>query len=201
MQAGRFLVPWLLLLLLAACTGLETREPTSPGWQAHRAQLEALQQWTATGKLALRTIDSSDSASMVWQQRYANTLLQLSGPLGVNATTLESDGQQLYIRQGDEQRTLDISTPEAIAANTGWDLPLPALVYWLKGLPAPESKLERLDFDEQNGLLRALRQDGWEVHYEKYGRFGDVTLPARLQIERGATRVKVIVTDWETAPR
>jgi outer membrane lipoprotein LolB len=190
---------WLALLLLAGCAGMEPREPTSPDWQAHRAQLEALQQWTASGKIALRTSDAAQSASMVWRQDYENTQLQLSGPLGVNATTIESDGQLLQIREGEEYRALDISTPEAIFQNTGWDLPLPALTHWLKGLPAPDATVQTLEFDEQTGLLRALRQDGWEVRYEMYGQFQGVTLPVRLQIERGTTRVKVIVARWETA--
>jgi outer membrane lipoprotein LolB len=199
MHTCRFLSLCLALLLLAGCAGLETTEPTSPDWQAHRAQLETLQQWTANGKLALRTSDSSESATMVWRQDHGNTQLQLSGPLGVNATTIESDGQLLHIREGEEHRTLDISTPEAILQNTGWDLPLRSLTHWLKGLPAPDPKAQRMDFDAQNGLLRGLLQDGWEVRYEKYGQFQGVTLPVRLQIERGTTRVKVIVANWETA--
>lgn len=201
MHFSQHLALWLTLSLLAGCAGVAPREPTSPDWQAHRAQLEALRQWTATGKIALRTSNASESASMVWRQDHQNTRLQLSGPLGVNATTLESDGQLLHVRRGEEHQTLDISTPEAIFESTGWDLPLPALVHWLKGLPAPDPDVQRLGFDDENGLLRYVRQDGWEVHYEQYGQFQGVTLPVRLQIERGATRVKVIVTRWDTASR
>lgn len=198
MQHSARLIPWLALLLLAGCAGMETQEPTSPGWQAHRAQLETLQQWTASGKLALRTSKASESASLVWRQDQQNTQVQLSGPLGMSATTIDSDGQQLHIRQGEEHRTLDVSSPEAILQNTGWDLPLPALTYWLKGLPAPDAKIQRMDFDEQTGLLRALAQDGWQVVYEKYGQFQGIALPVRMQIERGTTRVKVIVSQWQT---
>lgn len=198
MRSSVHLTLWLALLLVVGCAGLEPQEPTSPGWQAHRAQLEALLQWTASGKLALRTSDTSESAAMVWRQDHASTQLHLSGPLGMSATTIESDGQVLNIRQGDDVRTLDISSPEAILQNTGWELPLSSLAHWLKGLPAPDPKLQRLDFDEQSGLLRGLRQDGWEVRYERYGQFEGITLPVRLQIERGSTRVKVIVSHWET---
>jgi outer membrane lipoprotein LolB len=199
MHTGRRLALWLTLLLLAGCAGMAPREPTSPDWQAHRAQLESLQQWTATGKIALRTSSASESASLVWRQDHQSTQLHLSGPLGVNATTLESDGQLLHIHRGDEHQTLDISTPEAVFENTGWDLPLPALAHWLKGLPAPDPDVERLGFDKQTGLLRYVRQDGWEVNYEQYAQFQGVTLPVRLQIERGETRVKVIVARWDTA--
>jgi outer membrane lipoprotein LolB len=194
---ARQLTLWLSLALLAGCTGLAEREPTSAGWKAHSAQLAELQRWTANGKLALRTADASDSASMVWQQHDRDTHLQLSGPLGMGATTIESDGQQLDIRRGDEQQTLDISTPDAIMLNTGWDLPLHALTYWLKGLPAPDTDIQKLDLNPQTQVLQSLQQDGWDIRFESYGKFQSYILPTRLRIERGATLVKVVIAQWQ----
>lgn len=186
-----------MLALLAGCATVDTLEPTSAGWSTHREQLAALQQWTASGKLALRTANSSDSASMVWQQQQQHSLLQLSGPLGMGATTLDMRGDQLTIRQGDEYTVLDISTPEAILSNTGWELPLPALSYWLKGLPSPASRAQSLELDPTTDLLRTLQQDDWQVSFEKYGRFDAYVLPTRIQITRGATKAKVILSHWQ----
>jgi len=200
MLNGRYLTLYLLLLLVAGCAGLDQRAPTSAGWQAHSQQLATLQEWTASGKLAVRTADAAESAGMIWQQHDQNTHLQLSGPLGVGATTIYSDGQRLDIRQGDEHRTLDISTPDAILLNTGWDLPLLALTHWLKGLPSPDSTVQQLKLDPQTELLQNLRQDDWEVHYEQYEQFQEFMLPTRLQIQRGETRAKVIISHWQTSP-
>lgn len=200
MLTGRHLTLCLLLLLVAGCAGLDQREPTSANWKEHSRHLAMLQYWTANGKLAVRTTDASESASMVWQQRDQDTHLQLSGPLGVGATTIDSDGRQLNLRQGDEHRSLDISTPDAILLNTGWDLPLLALTHWLKGLPSPDFKVQKLELDPQTGLPQSLQQDDWEVRYEKYGQFQEFTLPTRLQIHHGATRVKVVISHWQTSP-
>lgn len=157
-----------------------------------------LEQWTASGKLAVRTADASESANLVWRQHGTNTRLQLSGPLGVGATSIHSDGKQLDIRRGDEHQTLDISTPDAIARNTGWDLPLLALSHWLKGLPSPDISVQGLKIDPQTGLLQSLRQDDWEISYEKYGQFQAFTLPTRLQIKRGTSGAKIIIAQWLT---
>ena len=146
----------------------------------------------------MRTADSSDSASLVWEQQDRDTYLRLSGPLGVGATTIYSDGRQLDIHQGDEHRTLDISTPDAIALNTGWDLPLQALTHWLKGLPSPDYKVQRLELDPRTELLHHLQQDDWEVRYDEYGQFQGFTLPTRLHIQRGATQAKLAILDWQT---
>jgi outer membrane lipoprotein LolB len=200
MRSGGRIACGLVLLLLAGCAALEQREPTSAGWQAHSRQLAQLQQWTASGKLAIRSADTAESASLVWRQHDQDTHLQLSGPLGVGATTIYSDGRQLDIHRGDEHRTLDISTPDAIVANTGWDLPLLALTYWLKGLPSPHAKIQKLELDPRTELLQDLQQDDWEVHYEQYGQFDEFALPTRLQIRRGETRARVIISHWQTSP-
>ncbi|MGY8859097.1 MAG: lipoprotein insertase outer membrane protein LolB [Pseudomonadales bacterium] len=201
MIASKQLKLWLIMLLLTGCSGWDQREPASISWQTHSEHLKLLQQWTANGKMAVRTENTSESVSFIWQQDNHNTYVQLSGPLGVGATTIHSDGQTLEIHQGDEHRTIDISNPDAIVLNTGWDLPLQALSYWLKGIPAPASKVQRLEPDPQTELLKSLWQDDWEVNYQRYKQFQGFTLPARLQVQRGETRAKIIISDWQTSPK
>lgn len=199
MLALRHLTLCVYLLLLAGCASMQPADPTTADWTAHSKQLMALNAWTARGKLAVRTPDASEAASMVWQQDQNNTQLQLSGPLGVGAVTMISDGEQLDIQQGDEHFTLDISTPEAIYTNTGWDIPLQSLTHWLKGVPAPKSKAQQLTFDPETALLQAFTQDDWEVRYEKYQQFQGLALPTRLLVQRGTTRAKVIISQWQFA--
>lgn len=194
----RQLMLWLLLFVLTGCSTLEQRDTTTANWKAHREQLTTLKQWTASGKLAVRTQDASESASMVWRQKDQYTQLQLSGPLGFGAITIESDGRTLDIHRGDEHRTLDISTPDALYTNTGWDLPLQALSHWLKGLPSPDTDVQHLEIDPQTEVLLSLTQDDWEVRYEAYKQFQGYRLPTRLLIQRGTTRAKVIISQWQT---
>lgn len=200
MQASLKIALPLLILLLSACAGQAPREPGQQTWEEHRARLELLEQWTATGKLALRTTERSESASILWRQQGQDTHLQLSGPIGFNATTITSDGQQMKMRQGETTRTWDISTPGAISRSTGWDLPLQALPYWLKGLPFPDMKIQLLELLPEGAVLERLQQDDWEVLYENYGVFGTLSLPTHLRIRRGDTSARVIIRDWKTPP-
>lgn len=183
-----------LLLTSCATPGLQTAAPAN--WQAQLKQMQALKQWTARGKIALRSETASESATLLWQQRGETALLQLSGPLGVGATTVTSDGQILQIEQDGEQRNLDISTPDAIVLNTGWDLPLRALPYWLKGVPSPDHSIQNQEFTPQQGQLSSFQQDDWHIQYDNYKLFDKHLLPTRLIVERGTTRVKVIIRDW-----
>lgn len=192
--------PALLLLLLAGCTTPTSRAPAQLDWQQHRARLQQLTHWNASGKLALRTAERSEAAALWWQQQGRETRLRLSGPMGLNTATIYSDGQQLEIRQGDKLHIWDVSTPEAAAANTGWDLPLHTLPYWLKGLPSPQSPIQSLEIDPALNLPRTLRQDDWEIHYEHYSQFEDLMLPTRLRIRRGDTSVRLIISNWQVLP-
>ena len=186
------------LALLTACAGPPARPPeAAPGsWASHAAALTALQVWTASGKLGLRTSDYAESASMQWRQRGEHTLVQLSGPVGINATIIESDGRRLALTRGDEQRSWDVSTADALAQETGWELPVTALPHWLKGVPAPGLEVQLLELDAGGALLQNLRQTDWEVRYEDYASCSSYTLPTRLKIQRGATSARVIIREW-----
>ncbi len=195
MRSGRYPVIC-MLLLLTACAGPDRREVTSAGWAAHKETVQLLQHWSASGKLALRSSTASESATLNWRQQEQQTHLELRGPLGVGATTIHSDGLQLDIYRGEEHRTVDISSPRAIKENTGWELPLAALPYWLKGIPSPAYPIEALELDPQTQLLSKLQQDSWEIHYGKYEKFQQFVLPTRLDIQRNGTSVRLIIRQW-----
>lgn len=184
------------LALLAACSAVETRGPAAGSWETHRAQLAQLEHWSATGKLALRSPQASESAALDWRQQGAQTRLRLTGPLGAGATEIHSDGRLLQVHRGDEHHIYDISSPGAVFDSTGWELPLKSLPYWLKGLPAPGAAVQVLEVDPESGRLRRLRQQDWEVLYERYGEFDSLSLPTRLRIQGSDTRATILIRHW-----
>ena len=185
-------------LFLASCINMPGRVSTDLDWQHRSAQLSAISHWKATGKLAIRTNDKSESASLVWNQAGNMTHILLSGPMGLAATSIESDREQLRVKRDGATRTFDISSREAITEGIGWDLPLQALPYWLRGLPAPspDQKEQTPDQIVEQGLLRQVKQLGWTVTYESYGQFEQFALPTRLKIERNGTRARMIIYNW-----
>lgn len=186
-----------LLLLLAACTGQPVKPPADANWQQHSARLRELTHWSAEGKFALRTPDQSESASLRWYQTGVITRLQLSGPLGAAATTLYSNGRTLEIRRGEELSTWDLTDTRALQRETGWDLPLQALPHWIKGLPAPDIDIQDIQMGPDSARIAILKQDNWEIRYEAYAQFNDITLPTRLHIQRDDTTVRLIIRNWQ----
>ena len=188
----------LVVITLSACASQNTRTPAPLNWSQHSAKLQQLQHWTASGKIALRTAQQSESATLQWQQQAKHSHLNLSGPMGLNNTTVDSDGQQMSVHRGEDHSEFDVSTPDAILRNTGWDLPLQALPYWLKGIPSPAYPVQTQQLDSERDLLRTLQQDDWRIDYQAYEEFQGLALPIRLRIQRGGTAVKIIIRDWQT---
>jgi len=185
-----------LLLVLSACAGTGPRAPAPVAWEQHSRAVAAMSEWTANGKLALRHPEGAESASMVWRQAGSATRLHLSGPLGAGATTIVSDGEHMEVKRNGEHHLLDISTPEAVYRSTGWELPLQALPHWLRGLPSPRYAVQQQQLDADGALLARVLQDGWDVSFQQYGQFDGLTLPTRLTIESGDTRLTAIIRQW-----
>lgn len=185
------------LLVLSACA---TAPPTAPpaDWVVHRDQVLALDHFRAEGKLALRSPEQSESASFLWYQQGERVRIELSGPLGVSATTLLSDGHQLEILRDDERSRWDISDPLGLTGETSWYLPVAALPYWLRGIPAPQLPVDELALD--GGRLSLLRQSGWEISVERYGNFDHLALPTRLQIRGEDSQVRLMIRHWQAEP-
>lgn len=188
----------LLIAHLGGCAGTSVQPEVSADWPQHLQQLQALSSWRATGKVALRSASAQETANLIWQQSGAATQLQLSGPFGAGATQVYSDGHQLTVEQGDDKRTVDISTPTAVLANTGWDLPLRSLPYWLKGMPDPTGEADHLATDPGTGHLTQLQQFGWNIRFEQYRSHPASALPGRLLLVKDDTRVTVLIRQWQT---
>ncbi len=185
------------LLLLAACaTAPGPPAATSADWEALRAALAAETHWSARGKIALRNAGQAESASLDWRQSGRVTRLDLSGPLGFSATTIESDGDHLSIRRGDDFQRWALDDPELRARNQ-WQLPLSSLHYWLKGIPAPGAAVDTLEFDPGTNMPSLLRQQGWTVQYGQFELFGGRRLPTRIEVTRDTTRARIILREWD----
>jgi outer membrane lipoprotein LolB len=114
--------------------------------------------------MALQNAERAESASIDWRQQNDISQLQLTGPMGLGATTVYADASTLEVTQGGESRRYDVSTPELAQAQTGWDLPVQALQYWLKGVPSPELDIQQKNVE--HGLLKLLQQAHWTCTFK-----------------------------------
>ena len=160
-----------LLALLTGCAGLTNREAIEGQgnpqlWKAHKAQISALDAWQINGKVGIRAPKDSGSGTLFWLQRQDYYDIRLSGPLGRGAARL-TGRPGATLREVANQGRYEAESPEALLEEQlGWRLPVSHLQWWVRGLPAPDSK-SRVTLDSNSHLAR-LQQDGWDVEYLSY---------------------------------
>lgn len=187
----------LLCLWLAGCASTPASIDASGTPDAALQQrLSALRAWQVNGKLAVRSPDASESARMQWQQNGKHFDIHLSGPAGLKATRIHGTPDDVSFEQGDQQ--LHADSVEALSQQLiGWPLPADKLTWWLRGLPAPDSRAQKAGYT-RDGRLAELTQGGWHILFSDPQQPGPrLTLPGRIEARHGDTRITLIIKTWQ----
>lgn len=196
----RHFITFGLIAVLAGCTSFGSREALQGQgnpqlWREHKQQLSTLDGWQINGKVGIRAPKDSGSGTLFWLQRQDYYDIRLSGPLGRGAARLTGRPGQVVLEVANQGR-FEAQNPETLLAEQlGWELPVSHLVWWVRGLPAPDSKSQlTLDGDSR---LASLKQDGWSVEYLSYTEQNGYWLPERLKVHGQNIDVTVVVKDWQ----
>ena len=187
-------------LILTACSNLHQRETLEFGgdpaaWQTHRSAVTPLVHWTLQGNLGVRAPNESGSGTLFWLQQQDQYDIRLSGPLGRGATRIQgSDAGVTLEIAGQPPATAD-SAEALLEQQIGWRLPVEHLLWWVRGLPAPDSP-SRLQLNPDSQLAR-LAQAGWTVEYSRYQQVEGMQLPQRLQLSGHDMLLTLVITRWE----
>ena len=139
-------------------------------------------------------IHEGGSGRLQWDVQPGHSELDVHGALGRGAWHLQVGpaGALLQLADGTEQSAPRVG--ELIQEHIGWPIPLDALQWWVRGLPAP-GVVENQTLG-QEGLLLSLRQFGWSVKFTRYDSFGGMEMPVRLDANRDNYRVKLVISQW-----
>lgn len=189
----------LLCGLLAGCAIISKPPELAAGignanaWQAHKQRLAALDTWSIQGRVATGQL-LGWTGNLSWRQRGERFDVRLTAPLGAGGFYVFGTLEHVTIHTRDKK--FETAQPEQLVRRIlGWQFPLRPLRYWAKGMPAPDD-YQTISVDEQ-GRLKRLQQRGWEVSYLEYARQdGQPTLPKRIVLDNGETRIRLVVTRW-----
>ncbi len=196
----RHLLALSLITLLAGCVGLTSRESLEGQgdpqlWAAHKTQIGALNGWQISGKVGIRAPKDSGSGTLFWLQRQDYYDIRLSGPLGRGAARLTGRPGAILLEVANQGR-YEAESPEALLEEKlGWRLPISHLQWWVRGLPAPDSR-SRVTLDAASQLAH-LQQDGWDVEYLSYVEQNGYSLPERIKLHGEDLDVTLVIKDWQ----
>lgn len=196
----RQLLVFSLIALLTGCAGLTSRESLegegSPAlWQSHKQQIGSLDSWQINGKVGIRAAQDSGSGTLFWLQRQDYYDIRLSGPLGRGAARLTGRPGDIQLEVANQGRYQAASPEQLLQQQLGLNLPVSHLLWWIRGLPAPDSR-SRLTLDRDSRLAQ-LSQDGWQVEYLRYAEQDGYWLPERLKLSGHDLQVTLVIKDWQ----
>jgi len=182
-----------VLLLLCACVSLPPAKPAAP-WLERRGQLQAIDSYTLSGKIAVASAGQGFNAGMDWTTHGSAASVVLRSPLGSAISRLDFDGQQLQLSSGDTEWSGDEAATR-IANQIGFVPPIGRLRYWLLGSPDPSGPAKETVDDAQR--LSALAQFGWQLTYTDYVEWQGQWLPRRINVQRDAVRLRLLISHWQ----
>lgn len=171
---------------------------------------QALDQWSFTGKLAMTLPENKRYTGFIdWQQYSLKQYhINLQGPL--------NSGQIQIIGHTDpllHHPQVTLMTPQQhITANsanslllqeTGLQLPVESLYWWLRGLADPTTTYTVEDYDE-TGLISRFKQDHWVIQYLQFLTIDSPSLQAPIYLPKkivmkqveNSFQLKWVVKSW-----
>lgn len=203
-------VPFLLLLstLMLGCstTAVRLNEAERQAvWQNHLTELDAQRNWSVRGRVALQSKDRGWQAGLRWVKSASEQLIQLTGPFGGGVVTLKQNEEGAVLRDNRGNEYVDRDTERLLQQVTGWQLPVNGLQYWVRGQAIPDRDAE-VELDDQ-GRLKRLRQDRWDIRYTAYTRYARLQLPRRIFISRPmndgsgqSLEIRLVLNSWQSGP-
>lgn len=197
-RLSRLLVSFAVLPCLTGCVSLKlgpdtanfSKQPPS----ARQTQLTKIQTWNIDGAFSFKSQGKVNLANYSWQQRSpTDYLITLDSALHLYRVTVQGTAHQVKLVES-EQHVMTARTPEALLEKRlHTRLPIQALRFWIRGLPAPGHY--QADYDRW-GHLDQLQQAGWQVQFDHYARVGSVDLPQRLSIQGPGQQIKLVIKSW-----
>jgi outer membrane lipoprotein LolB len=176
----------LFTALLCACAAVPR------GREISAVDPAALTSFELNGRINLKVHKEAFPGRVRWQHAPAMDELWFYSPVGSAVAHLRQDGDGAWLMtaEGREYRADDL---RRLAFEVlGWDLPLEALPYWVRGIPWPQADARDAQRDGQ-GRLKRLEQGGWQVTYLAWGASG---LPAKLDLLGERLRMRLLVERW-----
>ncbi len=186
-----------LLLAVSACKPIWYKPPlTADGmWQGRLPKLTLIDNWQINGRTAITQGQEGWNAGIKWSQQKEAYQIKLTGPFAQGGVVLDGDAKQVTLTTSDGGR-IKAKTPEALLKdNTGLQLPVTALRYWVRGLPYNVLDVDAMRLDPE-GRITYLNQQGWKITIKRYIPFGDVFMPAKVFIRHDDLSIRLIISDW-----
>ncbi len=193
-----FITACFTLCFLTACSSTQGTRPGSLDqaalYDSRYDLLLGLDEWSLEGRLAVNDGHDGGSGHLIWSRRGEASTMNFHGALGRGAWRLDvsADGAILELADGEVYRASSVNA--LLKQRLGWEVPIDALAWWVRGLAAP-GEWEARELGEYGKLL-ILTQFGWVIEFGKYRDIDGVAMPQKMTARQESHTVKLAVRKW-----
>jgi outer membrane lipoprotein LolB len=195
------LLPCLAFLLGGCATNTGVTGPGNAGFEAHRVAVLGFGDWQLEGRLNIRQQQQSDTVSIRWQQQGDTFEITLSSTmLGLGTTQVSGGNGKVLVEKAGEA---PVTLPDLQALTRDYlafDFPATNLLYWVRGLPAPDLPAATT-FDDNDLLASLTQQDSsgqhWQLTFDRYTSVDALVMPGRIRMSNEAVQLTFLVGEWQ----
>ncbi len=172
-----------------------TTEP--PNWLAEQKKRQKIKIWEIRGRLGVQTEKNGGSVDITWKQAEREYSIRLIAPLGAGSYLILGNDEYADVRYPDGKRETIDNVDQAFASTLQVNLPVTAIRYWLRGLPAKGLPVTSIKWNDK-GLIDRLEQSGWNVEMKKYTGT-KILLPHSIYLSRDddpELDIRLILRQW-----
>ena len=184
-----------VVLLLSACAGPQTRTPVKDprvAWQQRQDSLAALTHWRIEGSVSIKSPQERASLGLDWRQAADDYDVRFVGPFGKGAVRLLRKGSKVTFYQPSRPILVSSNMENLLSEEVGWAPPVSQFKLWLKGTV---EKYAVPALDPYGRVLR-FHHDGWTIEYKEYQQALGLELPKRIDLSHQATNIRVVIKQW-----
>ena len=172
----------LLLLLLAGCGTLKLAERDP-------------RPFDLVGRVFVSYSGGAVTSNVRWQHQPAADEIWLMTPTGQTLAHIVDGPEGAILTRYDQKQFRSSSVETLTRQALGWALPLSLLQYWVRGAPAPGTRVEQERRGDDKRLL-ALSQDAWQIAFTYADEVSRATPVRRLQMNDGSNEIRFVIDTW-----
>ena len=184
----------IIFCLVWACAPLEKKKMSPEERRSFGSQEKVLDNhWVVTGKIGVRVESRGFSSGFLWRQDGSDSELFFKMALGQRFRIVNKEKSCVYEDSKGEIFKAK-SLKSLMTKEMGWYFPLDKAAFWIKGLPFPAGKIEKIEM-RNGGGLKKFKQGEWTINVEKY--FSGNQMPRVVSFSSQRLSLKIAVSQWE----
>ena len=157
-----------------------------------------IHQWQIKARVAIRSEKESVAATLEWRKQERDFDFHLFGLFGATYAHLTQKGPLATLKVPDEETFYHYDAEQLLYEALGWDFPVDALSYWVKGLPSnkPGESVSR----NQKGQLTNITYNDWKIDFSRFQKYSGYIMPRKITATHPQLTLRIVVKKWNFAP-